>query len=217
MHKLTSKKLPWQYSGLHVSNIWLLKTDRYVSSLHGPSDTCLILQVQHNLRMGGGGWLQVSLFMKVSGRGKWRCASLLTRQSLKWKIFKVNSRESVFVSHQKMLQRGTIVAKESPIKNNEVHASPSKTTLSLLKQHCTVLECYNAYLNKEKQQAWFFLLRWLQWISQLGARLYLGDSIFSVFRKTSFLPFQGDWRYTYSFLKYPMWFKLRNFKKWEGE
>ena len=91
---------------------------------------------------------------------------------------------------------------------------PQKTTLSLLKQHRTVLECYNAYLNKEKQQAWFFLLRWLQWRSQLGASLYLGDSIFSVFRKTSFLPFQGDWRYTYSFLKYPMWFKLRNFKKW---
>jgi len=32
---------------------------------------------------------------------------------------------------------------------------PQKTTLSLLKQHYTVLECYNAYLNKEKQQDWF--------------------------------------------------------------
>ena len=31
---------------------------------------------------------------------------------------------------------------------------PKKTTLSLLKQHYTVLECYNAYLDKEKQQAW---------------------------------------------------------------
>lgn len=31
---------------------------------------------------------------------------------------------------------------------------PKKTTLSLLKHHYTVLECYNAYLDKEKQQAW---------------------------------------------------------------
>ena len=86
---------------------------------------------------GGGG----------EGRGGYKCRCLwkyqegakevvfclLNRQSLKWKIFKVNSRESVFVSHQKMLQKGTIVAKESSIKNNEVHASPSKNNTFLVK------------------------------------------------------------------------------------
>ena len=75
---------------------------------------------------GGGeesGWLQMSLFMKVSEGAKEVVFCLLNRQSLKWKIFKVNSRESVFVSHQKILQKGTIVAKESSIKNNKVHAS----------------------------------------------------------------------------------------------
>lgn len=185
-----------------------------VSSLHGPSDTCLILQVEHNLRMGGGGkggGFKCRFLGKYQEGEKEGVFCLLTRQSLKRKIFKVNSRESVFVSHQKMLQKGTIVAKESSIKNNiwSTRITLKKTTLSLLKQHCTVLECYNAYLNKEKQQAWFFLLRRLQWRSQLGASLHLLDSIFGVFRKTSFLPFQGEWRYTYSFLKYPMWFKLR--------
>ena len=40
---------------------------------------------------------------------------------------------------------------------------PKKTTLSLLKQHYTSLS---------------YLLRWLQWRSQFGASLDLGDSIF---------------------------------------
>ena len=71
------------------------------------------------------------------GRGGYKCRCLwkyqegakevvfclLNRQSLKWKIFKVNSRESVFVSHQKILQKGTIAVKESSIKNNKVRAS----------------------------------------------------------------------------------------------
>lgn len=35
---------------------------------------------------------------------------------------------------------------------------PKKTTLSLLKQHYTVLECYNAYLDKEKQLELFITM-----------------------------------------------------------
>ena len=129
-----------------------------VSSLHGPSDTCLILQVQHNLRRGGGG----------EGRGGYKCRCLwkyqegakevvfclLNRQSLRWKIFKVNSRESVFVSHQNCYRKARLLQKNLLLKIIKYTHHPKKTTPSLLKQHYTVLECYNAYLDKEKQQAW---------------------------------------------------------------
>ena len=67
---------------------------------------------------GRGGGFKCRCLRKYQEGEKEGVFCLLTRQSLKRKIFKVNSRESVFVSHQKMLQKGTIVAKESSIKNN---------------------------------------------------------------------------------------------------
>ena len=62
----------------------------------------------------GGGGLQgykCHCLCKYQEEAKEGVFCLLTRQSLKWK-FEVNSRESAFVSHQKMLQKGAIVAKE---------------------------------------------------------------------------------------------------------
>ena len=130
-----------------------------VSSLHGPSDTCLILQVQHNLRRGGGGggsgWLQMSLFMKVSGRGKRSCVfayltdNPLSEKFSRWILANLSSFHT-----KRCYRKARLLQKNLLLKIIKYAHHPKKTTLSLLKQHYTVLECHNAYLDKEKQQAW---------------------------------------------------------------
>lgn len=130
-----------------------------VSSLHGPSDTCLILQVQHNLLRGGGGG---------SGRGGYKCRCLwkyqkgqkklcfayltdnpLSEKFSRWILANLSSFHT-----KRYYRKARLLQKNLLLKIIKYTHHPKKTTLSLLKQHYTVLECYNAYLDKEKQQAW---------------------------------------------------------------
>lgn len=129
-----------------------------VSSLHGPSDTCLILQVQHNLWRGGGG----------EGRGGYKCRCLwkyqkgqkklcfayltdnpLSEKFSRWILANLSSFHT-----KRYYRKARLLQKNLLLKIIKYTHHPKKTTLSLLKQHYTVLECHNAYLDKEKQQAW---------------------------------------------------------------
>ena len=126
-----------------------------VSSLHGPSDTCLILQVQHNLRRGGGGVVtNVVVYESIRKGQKKLCFAYLTDNPFSEKFSRwILANLSSF--HTKRCYRKVrLLQKNLLLKIIKYTHHPKKTTLSLLKQHYAVLECYNAYLDKEKQQAW---------------------------------------------------------------
>lgn len=129
-----------------------------VSSLHGPSDTCLILQVQHNLRRGGGGesrgGYKCRCLWKYQKGQKKLCFAYLTDNPLSEKFSRWILANLSSFHTKRYYRKARLLQKNLLLKIIKYTHHPKKTTLSLLKQHYTVLECYNAYLDKEKQQAW---------------------------------------------------------------
>lgn len=129
-----------------------------VSSLHGPSDTCLILQVQHNLRRGGGGRVgvvtNVVVYESIRKGQKKLCFAYLTDNPLSEKFSRWILANLSSFHTKRCYRKARLLQKNLLLKIIKYTHHPKKTTLSLLKQHYTVLECYNAYLDKEKQQAW---------------------------------------------------------------
>lgn len=130
-----------------------------VSSLHGPSDTCLILQVQHNLRRGGGGGrvgvvTNVVVYESIRKGQKKLCFAYLTDNPLSEKFSRWILANLSSFHTKRCYRKARLLQKNLLLKIIKYAHHPKKTTLSLLKQHYTVLECHNAYLDKEKQQAW---------------------------------------------------------------
>ena len=103
---------------------------------------------------GGGGYKVTNVIVYVSTRKRQKkvCFAYSPDNHLS-----ENSRSilaNLLSFHTKRCYRKARLLQKNSIKNNEVHASPpppkKKTALSLLKHFYTVLECYNAYLHKEK-------------------------------------------------------------------
>lgn len=134
-----------------------------VSSLHGPSDTCLILQVQHNLRRGGGGGrvkvvTNVVVYESIRKGQKKLCFAYLTDNPLSEKFSRWILANLSSFHTKRCYRKARLLQKNLLLKIIKYTHHPKKTTLSLLKQHYTVLECYNAYLDKEKQLELFITM-----------------------------------------------------------
>ena len=134
-----------------------------VSSLHGPSDTCLILQVQHNLRRGGGGGrvgvvTNVVVYESIRKGQKKLCFAYLTDNPLSEKFSRWILANLSSFHTKRYYRKARLLQKNLLLKIIKYTHHPKKTTLSLLKQHYTVLECYNAYLDKEKQLELFITM-----------------------------------------------------------
>ena len=133
-----------------------------VSSLHGPSDTCLILQVQHNLRRGGGGRgkvvTNVVVYESIRKGQKKLCFAYLTDNPLSEKFSRWILANLSSFHTKRYYRKARLLQKNLLLKIIKYTHHPKKTTLSLLKQHYTVLECYNAYLDKEKQLELFITM-----------------------------------------------------------
>ena len=133
-----------------------------VSSLHGPSDTCLILQVQHNLRRGGGGGVKVVtnvvVYESIRKGQKKLCFAYLTDNPLSEKVSRWILANLSSFHTKRYYRKARLLQKNLLLKIIKYTHHPKKTTLSLLKQHYTVLECYNAYLDKEKQLELFITM-----------------------------------------------------------
>ena len=133
-----------------------------VSSLHGPCDTCLILQVQHNLRRGGGGGVKVVtnvvVYESIRKGQKKLCFAYLTDNPLSEKFSRWILANLSSFHTKRYYRKARLLQKNLLLKIIKYTHHPKKTTLSLLKQHYTVLECYNAYLDKEKQLELFITM-----------------------------------------------------------
>ena len=126
-HKVTSNKLPLHYSGLNVSNIWLLKTDRKIKlclftswSVWYMFDSASAAQPSG----GGGGYKVTNVIVYVSTRKRQKkvCFAYSPDNHLS-----ENSRSilaNLLSFHTKRCYRKARLLQKNSIKNNEVHASP---------------------------------------------------------------------------------------------